>query len=93
MHDGEHAIDKNKRKIFTSVSSVAEDPCTKTDEQVRKSCAGSQSESSSGSIPTENLSSFITRCFFCREKRANKNNVKTLMMLRYIAKVIVFCLT
>lgn len=69
VHDGEHAIDKNKRKIFTSVSSVAEDPCTKTDEQVRKSCAGSQSESSSGSIPTENLSSFITRCFFFVERR------------------------
>lgn len=37
VHDGEQAIDKNKRKMLTSVSSVAEDPCTSTDEVVRKS--------------------------------------------------------
>lgn len=67
MHEGEQAIDKNRRKMLTSVSSVADDPCTSTDEVVRSSWAGSQSESSSGSIPTENLSSLMTRCGLCMD--------------------------
>lgn len=47
--------------MFTSVSSVAEDPGTSTDEVLRNSWAGNHSESSSGSIVAENLSSLMTR--------------------------------
>lgn len=71
MHEGEQAMARNKRKMLTRVSSVAHDPCTSIDEVVRNSCAGNHSESSSGSIPTENRSSLMTR-FSGQEKNEQK---------------------
>lgn len=77
MHEGEQAIARNKRKMLTRVSSVAQDPCTSTDEVVRKSCAGNHSESSSGSMPTENRSSLMTR-FSLQDKKEEKTKTKLL---------------
>lgn len=76
MHDGEQAIDRNRRKMFTRVSSVAHDPCTNTDEVVRKSCAGNHNESSSGSIPTEKRSSLITRFSIFSHMQTSDDNEK-----------------
>lgn len=72
MQDGEQAMDKNKRKMFTRVSSVADDPCTSTDEVVRNNCAGSHSESSSGSIPIEKRSSLMTRYSFIKNTQKKR---------------------
>lgn len=74
VQQGEQAMAKNKRKMLTRVSSVAQDPCTSTDEVVRKSCAGNHSESSSGSMPTENRSSLMTRFSLQVKKRRKKRN-------------------
>lgn len=73
VHDGEQAIDKNNRKILTRVSSDADVPCPRTDDVVRNNCAGNHSESSSGSIPSENRSSFITRYDCTKWKNCWKN--------------------
>lgn len=61
VHDGEQAIDKNSRRMLTSVSSDADEPWPTIDDVVRSNCAGSHSESSSGSIPSEKRSSLIMR--------------------------------
>lgn len=76
---GEHAIDRNSRKTFTTVSSLLF-PAHEIPFVERSSCAGSQFESSSGSKPMKNLSSLMSFCK--RNLRVNRRELFLAFALR-----------